>query len=164
MHYFFKNLLDIHVDQTNWRFSKMSKGGSIKIVSIKALRNGFLVLGRGHMSYSRNALFLIKTSSLLMGIDQTNWVYSNDNEGRVYQNCKFHDPRGKDSCARAWPYKSYSENAFIIISLKILFSIPGSDMANFLNINARWGLHIFSSSFQHRSLCRVDLLAWQAGS
>ena len=48
---------------------------------------------------------------------QTNLVYSNDNQGRVYQNCKFHDPRGRGSCARAWPYKSYSENDIQILAL-----------------------------------------------
>ena len=31
-------------------------------------------------------------------------IYSNDELRRVYQNCKFHDPQGKDSCARKWPY------------------------------------------------------------
>ena len=32
---------------------------------------------------------------------QTNYVFSNDDQGRVYQNYKFHDPRGRGSCARA---------------------------------------------------------------
>ena len=32
---------------------------------------------------------------------QTNYVFSNDYQGRVYQNYKFHDPRGRGSCARA---------------------------------------------------------------
>ena len=27
-------------------------------------------------------------------MDQTNFIYSNDDQGRVYQNCKFHDHRG----------------------------------------------------------------------
>ena len=58
--------------------------------------------------------FLKKSSSLLPGIDQTNQVCSNDDQGRVYQNCKFHDPRGRGSCARAWPYKSYSENELFL--------------------------------------------------
>ena len=33
---------------------------------------------------------------------------------RVYHTCKFHDTRGRGSCARAWPYKSYSENALFL--------------------------------------------------
>ena len=33
-------------------------------------------------------------------------VYHNDDHGRVYHNCKFHDPRGRVSCAKVWPYKS----------------------------------------------------------
>ena len=27
----------------------------------------------------------------------------------TYPNCKFHDPQGRGSDVRAWPYKSYSE-------------------------------------------------------
>ena len=30
------------------------------------------------------------------------------------ENCKFHDPLGRGSCARAWPYKSYSKNALYL--------------------------------------------------
>ena len=30
--------------------------------------------------------------------------YSNDDKERAYQNCKFHDPQSRGSCARAWPY------------------------------------------------------------
>ena len=39
-------------------------------------------------------------------------MYSNDDKRRVYQNCKFHDPRGRGSSARAWPCKSYYENLY----------------------------------------------------
>ena len=39
--------------------------------------------GRGHISH------IVK-----LQIDQTNYVYSNNDQGRLYQNCKFHDPRG----------------------------------------------------------------------
>ena len=60
---------------------------------------GVLMLGRGHMSYSENVFILYKSSSLLPGICQTNGVYSNDNQGKVYQNCNIHDPRGRGSCA-----------------------------------------------------------------
>ena len=44
-----------------------------------------------YKSYSENALFLRK-SSLLPGTDQTKQVCSNDDQGKVYQNCNFHDP------------------------------------------------------------------------
>ena len=37
-------------------------------------------------SYSENASFLWKSSSLLLEIDQTNWVHGNDDQGMVYQN------------------------------------------------------------------------------
>ena len=57
--------------------------------------------GRGE-SYSENALFLYeKSSTLFPDIDQTNYVYSIDDQGRVYHDCKFHDPRGWGSDARA---------------------------------------------------------------
>ena len=32
-----------------------------------------------------------------------------------------HDPWGRGSCAGAWPYKSYSKNAFLF---KMIFSTP----------------------------------------
>ena len=38
---------------------------------------------------------------------------SNDDEGGVYQNCKFHHP-GQGFFAGAWPHKSYSENALFL--------------------------------------------------
>ena len=56
----------------------------------------------------------IKIFSLFPGIDQSNQVCSKDDQRWVYQNCKFHDPQGKVSCAGAWPYKSYSENALFL--------------------------------------------------
>ena len=33
--------------------------------------------------------------------------------------CKFNDFQGMDSCARAWPNESYSENALFLYSLQI---------------------------------------------
>ena len=30
--------------------------------------------------------------------------YSNDNREMIYQNCLFHDPWGRGSCAKAWPH------------------------------------------------------------
>ena len=40
-----------------------------------------------------------------------NAIYSNDDQGTVYQNFEYHDPRGRVSWAKEWPYKSYRENA-----------------------------------------------------
>ena len=74
------------------------------------------------------AIFLWKSSSLLPDIDQTNQVCSNDDQGIVYQNCKFHDPWGRGSCARAWPYKSHSKNALFL--QKSLSLLPGIDQTN----------------------------------
>ena len=40
--------------------------------------------------------------------------YSNGVLGGVHQNFKFHDLQGRDSCARAWSYKSYHKNALVL--------------------------------------------------
>ena len=61
-------------------------------------------------------VFLKKSSSLLRGMFQTKKVYSNDDQGRVNPNCKFHDLLGRGSCARVWPNKSYSEIALLLYS------------------------------------------------
>ena len=47
---------------------------------------------RGHMPYGKNALFLCKPSSILLGIDQTNWVYSYDDKKGSPQNLNFINP------------------------------------------------------------------------
>ena len=53
-------------------------------------------------SYSENALLILK-ASLFQGINQTNWGYSNDDQGKVYQNFKLHYSQDRDSCAKVWP-------------------------------------------------------------
>ena len=93
----------------------MTKEGSTKIVNFMTQGAGVLVLGCGHISHiGKIHYFFINLSSLLPVIDQTNYVYSIDYQGRVYQNCKFHDLRDRGSRARAWPYKSYIENAVFL--------------------------------------------------
>ena len=62
--------------------------------------------------YSENALFYLKSSSLLPGINQTIYLYSYDDLGKVHQSCNFYDPRG-----RSWPYVIQWK---CIISLNIL--------------------------------------------
>ena len=66
--------------------------------------------------------FLKKSSSLLPGIDQTNQVCSNDDQGRVYQNCKFHDPQGWGSDVRHGHKSHYSEYVFSS-SLSVYFTL-----------------------------------------
>ena len=39
---------------------------------------------------------------------------ANNDQGRVYQDCKFHDLWDWGSCAWAGPYKSYSANALFL--------------------------------------------------
>ena len=64
----------------------MTKEESTKIVNFMTPRAEILVLGHGHISHVE--------SSLHPDIDQT----SNDDQGRVYQICKFHDSLGRGSC------------------------------------------------------------------
>ena len=49
-------------------------------------------------------------------IDQTHWGYSNDDQGRVYKNCIFNDPRGRGSCAGAFPYSANAIFLFFLLS------------------------------------------------
>ena len=92
----------------------MTKEGSTKIINFMTPGVGLLVLGRGHIIYT---VKLYKP-----GIDQTNkCLVMMTKEGST----KFviYDPRGRGSFARAWPYKSYSENA-LFFNIKILFFPP----------------------------------------
>ena len=85
----------------------MTREGFTKIIHSMTPRAGFLVLGRVHIKHIVKMHYFFKNfSSLLPVIDQTNYVYSIDDQGRVYQNCKFQDPRGWGSDVRASPYKS----------------------------------------------------------
>ena len=54
--------------------------------------------------------FFEKMSSQPSGIH----VYSNNDQWRIYQNCKFPDTQGRGSYARVWPNKSYSKNVLTI--------------------------------------------------
>ena len=85
----------------------MTKEGSTKIVNFMTPGAGVLVLGCGHISRIVKMHYCFKNlSPLLPVIDQTNYVYSIDDQGRVSQNCKFHAPWGWGSDVRVWPYKS----------------------------------------------------------
>ena len=81
----------------------MTKEGSTKIVNFMTPGTGILLLGHGHISHILKMHYFFKNPfALLPGFDQTNYVYSNDDQGKVYQNCKFHDPRVRGSDARTW--------------------------------------------------------------
>ena len=78
---------------------------------------GVLVLRCGYISYIVKMHYFFKNlfSTPRHRSDKLSLLnYSYDDQGRVYQNCKFHDPRGRGYCARAWPYESYSENALFL--------------------------------------------------
>ena len=98
---------------------------------------------------------------------QTNWVYSNVNQGRVYPNCKFHDLRGRGSCARMWPYKSYSEyflsSTLSIYSTLIAILLRDYDAAflyhGWFSFNLWWAvdIQIWVLLWQEtRSQCKVS--------
>ena len=91
----------------------MTKEESTKILNFMTPGAGVLELGCDQINHIVKMHFL-KSSFLPPCIYHTNQIYSNNDEGRVYQNCTFHDPRGRGSYARAWPYKSYSENALFL--------------------------------------------------
>ena len=108
----------------------MIKEGSTKIVTFMTPLAGVLMLGCGVISHIvKMHYFFKKISSLLPCMDKKNKIYSNDDQGRVFQNCKFHDPGGRGSCVRVWSYKSYSKkNALILLKSSSL--LPGIDQTN----------------------------------
>ena len=115
MHYFFlkTSSLLLIIDLTTWIYS--NDNHTTKIVNFMTLKAGVNLLQREQISHIvKMHYFFWKSSSLLLSIDQTNWIYSNDDQERVYQNCKFHDPQGKGCFATSWTYKSYIENAFFL--------------------------------------------------
>ena len=66
----------------------MTKEGFTKIVYFMSRGAGILVLGCGHTSHIVKLHYLKKkNSSLFAGIDQIYQVFSNDDQGRDYQNC-----------------------------------------------------------------------------
>ena len=78
----------------------MIKDGSTKIVNFMTPVAGVLVLGHGHLIQMMKMHFFFKNFSLLLGIDQINWWYRNDDQQRIYQNCKFHDPQNRGFCPK----------------------------------------------------------------
>ena len=69
----------------------MTKEGSTKIVNFITPWAGVLLLGCCHIRHIhvvKMHYFFKTSSSLFPGIDQTNQVYSNENQGMVYQNYK----------------------------------------------------------------------------
>ena len=89
----------------------MIKEGSTKIVNFMTT---VLVLGRGQNSYSEMHYFC-KNIILYSRANnrQTKYIGILTKEGST-KNCKFHDPQGRDTCARAWPNKSYCENTLFL--------------------------------------------------
>ena len=87
----------------------ITKEGSTKIVNFMTPGAGVLVLlVRDHISHIVKMHYFFKNLLLylLPGIDQKNYICSNDDQGGVFQNCKFHDLQGWGYDVKAWPYKS----------------------------------------------------------
>ena len=88
MCYVFKNLLlysRAWMRQSEY-ILMMTKERSTKIVDFMTSRAGILVTERG--SISHYAVKMHYFSSLLLDIDDTNYVYSHDDLGWVYQICR----------------------------------------------------------------------------
>ena len=65
----------------NKSIARMTKDrSSYHFVHFMTPGSGFSLLGCGHTSYSQNALFLQKSSSLLLGTDQTNYITNSNND------------------------------------------------------------------------------------
>ena len=66
----------------------MTQEGSAKIVTFMTPGAGVLVQGCGNISHIVKMHYFFKNLSSLFPVrDQTNYVYSIDDQGRVYQNC-----------------------------------------------------------------------------
>ena len=53
-------------------------------------------------AWKYKCIFFFKNQFFLLpNIVQKNVLHSNDDQGRVNQSCKFHDPKGRGSCAGA---------------------------------------------------------------
>ena len=50
-------------------------------------------------------------------------LYSNDNQRRAYQNCKFHDPQGRDSCAGAWSWTCNISSPLLVYTRALIRQI-----------------------------------------
>ena len=77
----------------------ITKEGSTEVVNFMTPGAGFFARGWSYQSY-----YFFK----ILGIDQTE-------ESTKIVN--FMTPRGRGSCARVWPYKSYSENAIFLLKI-----------------------------------------------
>ena len=97
----------------------ITKEGSTKIVNSMTSGARVLLLGHGHIVKMQYFFFCLFFSTLGHGSNKL----SNNDKGRVNQNCKFHDLRGKGSCVWTWPH---SENA-IFLFLRLLYMGHGSN-------------------------------------
>ena len=73
----------------------MTKEGSTKIVNFMTSGPRVLVLRHCHISHIVNKHYFFINLLIYFEHRTTNWVHSNDKLGRVYQNCKFYDTRGR---------------------------------------------------------------------
>ena len=76
---------------------EVTKKRSTKSVNFITQGTKVLVVGHDHLSFIKMLHFFKKSSRSLLRIDQVNWVDRDEELGRVYQNCKFYDPRARSS-------------------------------------------------------------------
>ena len=83
----------------------MTKEESSKIFSFMSPGAGIFVLGHSHIGSENAISLLLFLCTLGLGSDKLSIIVMMT-KGRVYQNCKFHDPWDRGSYAKVWSYKS----------------------------------------------------------
>ena len=103
----------------------MTKEGSTKIVNFMTPGGrGLCTRAWPYKSWSENLISTAKYTN----VDQTNWVWSNDNQGRVYQNCKLKFLTSRAGvlmlkCTISLVEGKYIDNFKIFLSKLILFFV-----------------------------------------
>ena len=101
----------------------MTKEGSTIIVSFMIPGARVLVLGYGHIKHIVKLHYFFFNIFSQAWFRQTQYIVIITNE-KSTKIVNFNDLRARVSCARAWTYKSYSENKVI----QIEFQISGKDV------------------------------------
>ena len=94
---------------------------------------GVLMQERGHISYIVKMHYFFKNLLLFTQawIRQTESKVYNDDQGRVYKNCKLNHPRCRGFCAGAWSYREHA--IFLLLFLSSLGH--GSDKLRVMQYN-----------------------------
>ena len=92
------------------------------------------VLGHGHISHIWKCIISLRTFFFFLSLHLVTDSYNN--QGRVHQNCKFHDPWDRGSCVGAC---SYSENAIFLLQETSSCLHWGMGQTNYVYSNDKQG-------------------------